>query len=58
MSSRYPVNRSSDQYGGYSSFDYLNRVMRKPEFCLIENKGTDQFRSHCEADQRFGFVNG
>ena len=29
--------------------------MTKPDFCLCENKGADQFRSNCEADQRLCF---
>ena len=29
--------------------------MRKPDFCLGENKGTDQLRSNCETDQRLSF---
>ena len=29
--------------------------MGKPDFCLGENKGTDQLRSNCEADQRLCF---
>ena len=33
---------------------YLGRIMRKPDFCLCENKGADQLRdqlrSNCEAD--------
>ena len=29
--------------------------MRKPDFCLRENKGADQLRSNCEADQRLCF---
>ena len=29
--------------------------MRKPDFCLCENKGADQLRSNCEADQRLYF---
>ena len=29
--------------------------MRKPDFCLCENKGTDQLHSNCEADQRLCF---
>ena len=29
--------------------------MRKSDFCLCENKGADQLRSNCEADQRFCF---
>ena len=33
----------------------MNRIVRKPEFCLCENKGEDQLRSNCEADQRLHF---
>ena len=29
--------------------------MRKPDFCLCENKGADQLRGNREADQRLGF---
>ena len=29
--------------------------MRKLDFCLCENKGADQLRSNCEADQRLCF---
>ena len=29
--------------------------MRKSDFCLRENNGTDQLRSNCEADQRLYF---
>ena len=29
--------------------------MRKPDFCLCENKGADQLRSNYEADQRLCF---
>ena len=29
--------------------------MRKPEFCLCENKGADQLRSNWEADRRLCF---
>ena len=28
----------------------------KPDFCLGENKGADQLRSNCEADQRLCFT--
>ena len=31
------------------------RIVRKPDFCLCENKGADQLRSNCEADQRLCF---
>ena len=33
----------------------LSRIMRKLDFCLCENKGVDQLRSNCEADQRLCF---
>ena len=33
----------------------MSRVMRKTDFCLCENKGADQLRSNCEADQRLCF---
>ena len=29
--------------------------MRKPEFCIGENKDADQLRSNCEADQQLCF---
>ena len=29
--------------------------MRKPAFCICENKGLDQLRGNCEADQRHCF---
>ena len=32
-----------------------SRDVRKPDFCLGENKGADQLRSNCEADQRLCF---
>ena len=30
--------------------------MGKPTICIIENKGADQLRSNCEADQPLGFA--
>ena len=33
----------------------ISRVMRKPAFCKSENKGADQLRSYCAADQRLCF---
>ena len=33
----------------------LSRIVRKPDFCLCENKGADQLRSNGEADQRHCF---
>ena len=34
---------------------YLSRVMRKPAFCICENKDADQLRGNREADQRLCF---
>ena len=33
----------------------MSRVMRKPFFCICENKDADQLRSNREADQRLCF---
>ena len=33
----------------------MSRVMRKPDFCMCENKGADQLRGNREADQRLCF---
>ena len=30
--------------------------MRKPDFCLCENKGADQLHSNCKVDQRLCFL--
>ena len=34
---------------------YMRGIVRKLDFCLCENKGADQLRSNCEADQRLCF---
>ena len=34
---------------------HLSRIMRKPDFCICENKGADQLRGNREADQRLCF---
>ena len=39
----------------YQHFDKLSRIVRKPDFCLGENKGADQLRGNREADQRLCF---
>ena len=41
--------------GNFAVAEHLSGVMRKPTFCLGENKGADQLRSNCEADQRLCF---
>ena len=33
----------------------LSSVVRKPAFCMCENKGADQLRGYREADQRLCF---
>ena len=33
-------------------WDYRSLVMRKPDFCICENKDADQHRGNREADQR------
>ena len=33
----------------------MSRIVRKRDYCLCENKGADQLRSNCEADQRLCF---
>ena len=33
----------------------MSRVMRKPDFCICENKDADQLRGNREADQRLCF---
>ena len=30
---------------------YTSRVMRKPDFCICENKDADQLRGNCEANK-------
>ena len=35
--------------------DNLSRVLRKPMFCICENKDADQLRGNREADQRLCF---
>ena len=34
---------------------YMSLVMRKPAFCICENKDADQLRGDREADQRLCF---
>ena len=34
---------------------YMSRVMRKPTYCICENKDADQLRGNREADQRLCF---
>ena len=33
----------------------MSHIMRKPDFCLCDNKDADQLCSNCTADQRLCF---
>ena len=37
------------------SIQNMSRIVRKPAFCICENKDADQLRGNCEADQRLCF---
>ena len=39
----------------FMSCVYMSRVMRKPAFCICQNKNADQLRDDREADQRLCF---
>ena len=39
----------------YYAYHYMSRVVRKPVFCICENKEADQLRGNREADQRLCF---
>ena len=36
-------------------YHYMSLVVRKPAFCICENKNADQLRGNREADQRLCF---
>ena len=39
----------------YARRSHLCSIMRKPAFCICENKGANQLCSNCTADQRLYF---
>ena len=43
-------------YVNISMYYDVSRVMRKPEFCICENKDADQLRGNREADQHLFFA--
>ena len=47
----------NNQYLFYveANYSYLSRVIRKPNFCICENKGTDQLCGNLTADQHLCF---
>ena len=46
---------STHNIGFYEEIGKMSRVMRKPAFCICENKEADQLRGNREADQRLCF---
>ena len=47
-------NTSKRNSGGVVLYN-MSLVMRKPDFCICENKDADQLRGYREADQRLCF---
>ena len=47
--------RSTKHVNYHTCRKYLSRVVRKPTFCICENKDADQLRGYREADQRLCF---
>ena len=41
--------------GTSNEYPHMSLVVRKPEFCICENKDADQLHSNCAADQRLCF---
>ena len=39
----------------FITYVYMSRIVRKPAFCICENKDADQLRGNREADQRLCF---
>ena len=52
------MSNQSDYKEGKNAFvgrKEMSLVMRKPDFCICENKDADQLCGSCEADQRLCF---
>ena len=52
---KYNLALKMDYVDDFLSKDGLSRVMRKPAFCICDNKDADQLRGNREADQRLCF---
>ena len=52
-----PVKSTNPATESSKILSNMNLVMRKPAFCLCENKDADQLRGNREADQRLCFRN-
>ena len=57
MNESRPTSKDDDGrvHSSQMSEHKMSRIVRKPDFCLGENKGADQLRSNCDADQRLCF---
>ena len=51
----YKVSSLTTTPGKLLAWAHMSLVMRKPAFCICENKDADQLRGNREADQRLGF---
>ena len=49
-----PILQKTNAYKLHTSY-IMSRVVRKPAFCICENKDADQLRGNREADQRLCF---
>ena len=49
------VCKFKDISNAHCMHDKLSRVVRKPTFCICENKDADQLRGYREADHRLCF---
>ena len=49
------AHQTSEALEYFTSRKHMSRVMRKPMFCICENKYADQLRGNREADQRLCF---
>ena len=46
---------STENFSKSCCSNFMSRVVRKPAFCICENKDADQLRGNREADQRLCF---
>ena len=49
------LNTTAVQWDVKHKYNKMSRHMGKQTICICENKGADQLRSNCEADQRLCF---
>ena len=49
------ITHISGKESPHRALGHMSRVVRKPAFCICENKDADQLRGNREADQRLCF---